>query len=78
MVDVDYSGGLTLKQVVSELKDRGATLVVAQAEDSVRAELDRFGITDAIGADAYFETIADAVRAHEGTASPGPEPEPAT
>jgi hypothetical protein len=52
--------------------------VVAQAADSVRAELDRFGITDAIGADAYFETIGDAVRAHEGTASAGPEPAPAT
>ena len=78
MVDVDYSGGLTLRQVVSELKDRGAALVVAQAAADVRAELDRFGITEAIGADAYFETIGDAVRAHEGTASAGPEPAPAT
>ncbi len=79
MVDVDYSGGLTLKQVVNELHDRGATLTVTQAEDSVRAELDRFGITEMIGADAYFETVGDAVRAHEakGTASAGPAPDPA-
>ena len=79
MVDVDYSGGLTLKQVVNELHDRGATLTVTQAEDSVRAELDRFGITEMIGADAYFDTVGDAVRAHEakGTASAGPAPDPA-
>ena len=79
MVDVDYSGGLTLKQVVNELHDRGATLSVTQAEDSVRAELDRFGITEMIGADAYFDTVGDAVRAHEakGPAPAGPATEPA-
>jgi len=79
MVYVDYRGGLTLKQVVNELHDRGATLTVTQAEDSVRAELDRFGITEMIGADAYFDTVGDAVRAHEGkgTASAGPAPDPA-
>jgi len=77
MVDVDYSGGLTLKQVVSELHDRGATLAVTQAEDPVRAELDRFGITELIGADAYFDTVGDAVRAHEAkAAAAGPTPEP--
>ena len=77
VVDVDYSGGLTLKQVVSELHDRGATFVVAQAEDAVRTELDRFGITEAIGADAYFETIADAVKAHGAPSPDAPAPEPA-
>jgi SulP family sulfate permease len=79
VVDVDYSGGLTFKQVVSELHDRGARLMVVQASDEVRAELDRFGITEAIGADAYFPTVGDAVTAHEasGTASAGSSPDPA-
>ncbi len=61
VVDVDYSGGLTLKQVVSELKDRGARLVIVQASDDVRTELDRFGITQAIGADAYFDSVGEAI-----------------
>ncbi len=76
VVDVDYSGGLTLKQVISELHDRGARFVVVQASDEVRAELDRFGVTEAIGADAYCETVGDAVEAHlaTGTASAGPPP----
>ncbi|HYN66488.1 MAG TPA: SulP family inorganic anion transporter [Ornithinibacter sp.] len=78
VVDVDYSGGLTLMQVVSELHDRGARFVVVQASEDVRAELDRFGVTEAIGADAYFETVGDAVEAHAatGTASAGPPPGP--
>jgi len=70
VVDVDYSGGLTIKQVVSELHDRGARLFVAQVSDDVRAELDRFGITDQIGADAYFDTVGDAVRAHQAASEP--------
>ena len=65
IVDIDYSGGLTLMQVVDELKDRGATLAIAQASDQVRPELDRAGITEAIGADAYFPTIGAAVHAHQ-------------
>lgn len=80
VVDVDYSGGLTLLQVISELHDRGARFVVVQASDEVRAELDRFGVTEAIGADAYVETVGDAVEAHlaTGTASAGPPPGDAT
>ena len=69
VVDVDYTGGLTLKEVVGELHERGATFVVAQVSDEVRAELDRLGMTQLIGADAYFETMGDALIAHQ---SPGP------
>ena len=79
VVDVDYSGGETLKQVVNELHDRGASLVIAQLSESVRPELDKPGITEAIGADAFYETVAEAVEAPQttGTASAGPGPAPA-
>ena len=64
IADVDYSGGHTLMQAVNELKDRGARLLITQASDPVRAELDRFGITEAIGADAYVGSVGEAVGAH--------------
>ena len=78
MVDVDYSGGLTLKQVVNELKDRGARFVIAQASDPVRAELDRFGITVAIGADAYYDSVGEAITANRAApaAATAPAPDP--
>ncbi len=80
IVDVDYSGGLTLKQVVSELHDRGARLVVTQASDALRAELDRFGISEALGPDGYAGSVGEAVQAHEatGTASAGTTPDPSS
>jgi sulfate permease, SulP family len=61
IVDVDYSGGLTLKQVTSELHDRGIRFVVADLADQVRPAFDRLGITGAIGENAYFETVGAAV-----------------
>jgi MFS superfamily sulfate permease-like transporter len=70
VVDVDYSGGLTIKQVVGELHDRGARLAVVQVSEPVRAEFDRFGVTELIGADAYYDTVGDAVRAHGGSGEP--------
>ena len=80
LVDVDYSGSLTLKQVISELHDRGARFVVAQITDDVKAELDRFGITESIGADGFYDTVAEAVEAHEAAAPAGadraPHPDP--
>ena len=77
IVDVDYSGGLTLKQVIDELKDRGASLVIAQLSDSVRPELDRLGVTQEIGADAFYDSVSAAVEAPEatGTASAVPPPD---
>ena len=69
IVDVDYSGGLTLKQVCGELHDRGVRFVIADVADEVRPELDRFEITEAIGADGYYETVGEAVDAFQGTGS---------
>ncbi len=81
VVDVDYSGGLTLKQVVNELKARGARLVITQESDSLRDELDRFGITEVLGPDGYAGSVGEAVQAHEATgpasAPSAPEPTPA-
>ena len=79
VVDVDYSGGLALKQVIDELKDRGARLVIAQLSDEVRPQLDKLGITEALGPDAFYETVGEAVQAQgaTGTASAAPAPDPA-
>ena len=79
VVDIDYSGGLTLKQVVSELHDRGARLVITSESDALRVELDRFGITEALGPDGYADTVGEAVQAFEatgGASSPASAPTP--
>jgi SulP family sulfate permease len=75
MVDIDYSGGLTIKQVYSELDTRGTRLMIADLADGVREEFDKAGITELIGPDAYFDTAGDAVAAFGSAAGAAPAPE---
>ena len=63
--DVDYSGGDTIKQVDNELQARGVKLVISEASESVHAELERYGATTLVGADAYYPTMVEAVAAFE-------------
>jgi sulfate permease, SulP family len=55
--DVDYTGGQTLLEVADELAARGVVFAVAGASDSVRRQLDLFGLTEKIGAERYFDTL---------------------
>jgi MFS superfamily sulfate permease-like transporter len=61
--DIDYSGGETVKQVFNELHDRGVRLVLSDVSPTARAELDRYGVTELVGADAYFDTSGEALTA---------------
>ena len=61
MFDVDYTGAETILQVLGELDERDVRLLIAQATSALRAQLDRLGITDAIGTDAYFATLSEAI-----------------
>jgi sulfate permease, SulP family len=55
--DVDYTGAQTLLELADQLKQRGIVFAVAEASDDVRRQLDRFGLTDKIGPDRYFDRL---------------------
>jgi SulP family sulfate permease len=55
--DIDYTGAQTLLELADHLKERGIGLGVAEASDDLRRELDRFGLTDKIGPDHYFDSL---------------------
>lgn len=59
--DIDFSGGETIKQLHGELEAHGIRLVIAETMETVRAELDRYGITALLGDDALFPTVHDAI-----------------
>jgi sulfate permease, SulP family len=60
--DVDYTGGKTLAELADQLTDRRIVFAVSDANDSVRRELDRFGITAKIGEEHYYANV-EAARA---------------
>jgi sulfate permease, SulP family len=55
--DVDFTGGKTIHTLVDQLESRRIEFVVVEASPHVRRELDRYGITERIGSDHYFDTL---------------------
>jgi high affinity sulfate transporter 1 len=63
--DVDWSGGATIRQTVGQLKERGVRLVFAEVAGNVRAELDTYEVTNLVGEDAYYSSVAAVLAAFE-------------
>jgi len=61
--DVDFTGGNTLVELAEQMSKRGIVFAVAGANDEVRPEIDRFGLTPAIGPEHVYATLDDAVAA---------------
>jgi MFS superfamily sulfate permease-like transporter len=64
--DVDFTGGHVLLELAAQLEERGVVFALAELEPDVRAELERNGMIDKIGAEHVFETreaARDAFRA---------------
>lgn len=68
--DVDYSASDTIRAVHEELADRGVTLVLCNLIPEVRAELDRDGLTDLLGADHVFDWVDEALAAYTSLTTP--------
>jgi MFS superfamily sulfate permease-like transporter len=61
--DVDYTGGKTLAELAEQLSQRGIVFGVANTNEHVRGELERFGVTAYVEQGHMFDTIEDAVAA---------------
>jgi high affinity sulfate transporter 1 len=73
IADVDYSGSKTLAELRSTLAKRDVRLVLADVSTDVRAQLDVYGLSNALGAEAVFGSLGEAVEAHRvASTSAGP------
>lgn len=64
VADVDFSAAETLREIYGILKSRGIRLIWANVTDLVKTELDKYGITELMGEDAYFQNISDVVNTY--------------
>jgi SulP family sulfate permease len=71
--DVDYTAAATVRNLCKELKQLGARLVFADTNAHVRGELERSGITELVGEDAFFADL-NALLAAYRSATSGPQP----
>ena len=61
--DIDMSGAESLASIITNLAANGVTLVFAEVMAEVRDELDRYELTELIGPEHIFATLAAAERA---------------
>jgi sulfate permease, SulP family len=67
VADVDFTAAAGLRRAAAQITAKGGRLVLSNVSDRVRQELDRYGITDLLGADAYYPTPIDVLHAFPGT-----------
>src|SRR6266536_1810099 len=65
--DVDYTASAVLVEVVEHAHQRDVRLVFCSVLGPVRQQLDRYGISKALGQDAYFDTPGQALEAFHST-----------
>jgi SulP family sulfate permease len=61
--DVDYTASAVLAKVVERLHEQQVRLVFSNVLGTVRKQLDRYGISAALGPGAYYETPTEALEA---------------
>jgi SulP family sulfate permease len=65
--DVDYTASAVLLKVIEHAHQHHVHLVLSSALGPVRQQLDRYGISKALGHDAYFDTPGEALEAFHST-----------
>jgi SulP family sulfate permease len=61
--DVDYTAATVLLRVIEHLRKRHIRFIVSTIYGPVREQLDRYGISAALGPGAYYETPGEALEA---------------
>ena len=65
--DVDYTASTVLAKVVEHVHQHHVHLALSSVLGPVRQELNRYGISKALGQDAYFDTPGEALEAFHST-----------
>jgi MFS superfamily sulfate permease-like transporter len=59
ITNVDYSAARVLRDLHEDLTRDGVVLVLAHAQSSLQADLDRHRLTDVIGTDHIFDSLRE-------------------
>ena len=65
--DIDYTAAATLHSLYAMLQEQGIRLIFYAVSDEVYAQLERSGIADLVGQDAFYATIGAVIRAYKAT-----------
>jgi MFS superfamily sulfate permease-like transporter len=74
--DVDYTASAVLAKVTEHVHQHHVHLALSCVLGPVRRQLDHYGISKALGRDAYFDTPGAALEAFHSTGASGETPKP--
>jgi SulP family sulfate permease len=73
ITDIDYSAARSMRDLLDDLARQGAGMVFGRVSRYLRSDMDRHGITAAVGEARIFATLHEAIGAVQtGTLGPGP------
>jgi len=61
ITDIDYSAAQSIRDLLDDLGRQGVSMVFARVSSYLRSDMDRHGITAAIGETQIFETLHEAI-----------------
>jgi sulfate permease, SulP family len=67
VADIDYTAAAALTRIIEDLGKRHIRFIISNALDPVRKQLDRYGISAALGPGAYHGTADEALEAFHAT-----------
>ncbi len=63
--NIDLSGADTVREVREALRKRDVTLVISGVPDNTRKELDRYGLTQLIGEEHFYDGVPEVLEAYQ-------------
>jgi MFS superfamily sulfate permease-like transporter len=63
ITDIDYSAAQSIRDLLDNLDQQGVQLVFARVSSYLKSDMDRHGITAAIGETQIFTTLHEAIAA---------------
>jgi sulfate permease, SulP family len=63
--DIDYTAAATLRALYAMLQEQGIRLIFYGVSEVVYAQLERSGITDLVGRDAFYATVGAVIRDYQ-------------
>jgi MFS superfamily sulfate permease-like transporter len=66
ITDIDYTAALSLRELLDDLKRQRVAIVFGRVSSYLRSDMDRHGITAAVGAAHVFETLHEALAVARG------------
>ncbi len=64
IIEIDFTGADTVRQVYNMLQKRDVTLVLSNVIEDVKKELDRYGLTKLIGEEHFYDSLPDVLEAY--------------